>query len=173
MNDVLLNALRVRITRVFPAQIRAAVEPLTDEQLWWRPNEQSNSIGNLLLHLAGSLNYYLCRNLGQIPFDRDRAAEFAERRNLPKGELLATFNEMVTRAERTFDSLTSDSLSAPSPEPTMYSLAVEDLLNAAAHLAFHAGQIVWIAKMFDGNAVQETWMKTHRHEGAWKGKPGQ
>jgi uncharacterized damage-inducible protein DinB len=170
MNEILLNALRARITRVFPAQIRAAVAPLTDEQLWWRPNEQSNSIGNLLLHLSGSLNYYLSRNLGRIPFDRDRAAEFAERRAIAKSELLELFEEMVRRAEQTFESLTSDSLAAPSPEPTMHTLAVEDLVNVAAHLAFHAGQIVWIAKMFDGSAVHETWIKTHRHEGAWKGK---
>lgn len=170
MNEILLNALRTRITRVFPAQIRAAIEPLTDEQLWWRPNEQSNSIGNLLLHLSGSLNYYLSRNLGLIPFDRDRAAEFAERRNILKAELLATFNEMVERAERTFDSLTPGSLAAPSPEPSMHTLAVEDLVNALAHLSTHTGQIVWIAKMFDGGALNETWIKTHRHEGAWKGK---
>ena len=170
MNDILLHALRTRITRVFPAQVRAAVAPLTDEQLWWRPNEQSNSIGNLLLHLAGSINYYLSRNHGNIPFDRDRAAEFAERRNVPKDELLAAFDEMVSRAERTFDSLTPERLAGPSPEPTMHTLAVEDLVNVLAHLATHTGQIVWIAKMFDGNAVDETWIKTHRHEGAWKGK---
>ncbi|HYH08262.1 MAG TPA: DinB family protein [Thermoanaerobaculia bacterium] len=170
MNDILLNALRARITRVFPAQIRAAVQPLTDEQLWWRPNEESNSVGNVLLHLTGSLNYYLARNLGEIPYERDRAAEFAERRAIPKNDVLAMFEDMVSRAERTFDSLTPERLAGPSPEPTMHTLAVEDLVNVAAHLAFHAGQIVWIAKMFDGSAVHETWIKTHRHEGAWKGK---
>jgi len=74
-----LNALRARITRVFPAQIRTAVNALTEEQIWWRPNESSNSIGNLVLHLTGSLNYYLNRNLGRIDFTRDRAAEFAAR----------------------------------------------------------------------------------------------
>jgi uncharacterized damage-inducible protein DinB len=163
-----IAALRSRVTRVFPAQIRAAVEPLTDEQIWWRPNETSNSIGNLIVHLSGSLNYYLGRNLGGIPFDRDRAAEFAERRHIPKTELMATFDEMVSRAERTFDTLTPLRLAEPSPEPTMHEIVLEDLINVALHLSTHTGQIVWIAKMLAEGSVREVWIKSHRTEGAWK-----
>lgn len=168
MHDVALAALRTRITRVFPAQIRAALEPLTDEQLWWRPNEKSNSIANLLLHLTGSINHFLNRNFGGLAYERDRPAEFAERNSIPREELLARFNEMVQNAERTFDRLTPESLDAPSPEPTMHTLAIEDLINVATHLATHMGQIVWIAKMLNEDAVREVWMKTHRSEGAWK-----
>ncbi|HVE69887.1 MAG TPA: DinB family protein [Thermoanaerobaculia bacterium] len=168
MNDVLIDALRTRVTGVFPAQIRAAIEPLTDEQIWWRPNEQSNSIGNLLLHLTGSLNLYLNRNIGRIDYTRDRAAEFAERRQIPKAELLALFDDMVARAGRTFDSLTPERLGDPSPEPAMHSYVVQDLVNAFGHLANHTGQIVWIAKMLQGDAVNEIWIRTHRDLGAWK-----
>ena len=168
MNDLLLAALRTRITRVFPAQIRAAIAPLSDEQLWWRPNEASNSIANILLHVTGSLNHYLNRNLGGIAYQRDRAAEFAERRPMSKSELLALFDAMVADAERTFDSLTIERLSDPSPEPSMHAMVIEDMINVAVHLSNHAGQIVWIAKMLDAGAVDEVWMRTHKREGAWK-----
>jgi uncharacterized damage-inducible protein DinB len=168
MNDIALNALRTRITGVFPAQIRTAIASLTDEQLWWRPNEKSNSIANLMLHLAGSLNHYLNRNIGGIDYDRDRAAEFTERGSLSKSELLDRFDDMVAKATRTFDALTPERLSAPSPEPTMHAFVLEDLINVATHLASHTGQIVWIAKMLNESAVDEVWMKSHRAEGAWK-----
>lgn len=170
MNDLVLAALRSRITLVFPAQVRTAVAGLSEEQLWWRPNEASNSIGNLVLHLAGSLNHYLNRNIGHIDYTRDRAAEFAERREIPKAELLAVFDDMVARAERTFDSLTPASLDAPSPEPAMHTIVIEDLINVAMHLSNHAGQIVWIAKMLDAGSVDDVWIKTHRNLGAWKKK---
>lgn len=168
MNDVILEALRSRITGVFPAQIRAAVAPLTDEQIWWRPDEKSNSIGNLVLHLTGSLNYFLNRNLGALAFDRNRAGEFAARSGASKGELLAQFDNMVEEAARTFARLTPERLSAPSPEPAMSSIVVEDLINITAHLAAHAGQIVWISKMLAAGNLDEVWIASHRGEGAWK-----
>jgi hypothetical protein len=168
MNDIALNALRTRITGVFPAQIRTAIASLTDEQLWWRPNEKSNSIANLMLHLSGSLDHYLNRNIGGIAYDRDRAAEFAERGSLSKSRLLDRFDDMVANATRTFDALTPERLSEPSPEPTMHAFILEDLLNIAVHLATHTGQIVWIAKMLNESAVDEVWMKSHRAGGAWK-----
>ncbi len=171
MSEVLkvtLEALQTRVTRVFPAQVRSAVESLTDEQIWWRPNEASNSVGNLVLHLTGSLNYFLNRNLGRIEFTRDRPAEFAERGPVPKDQLMAGFNDMVAKAERTFDALTTDGLGDRSPEPSMHRLVIEDLINASMHLANHTGQIVWIAKMLKSDAVHEVWIKSHKAEGAWK-----
>jgi uncharacterized damage-inducible protein DinB len=168
MNDITLEALRSRITKVFPAQVRAAVDTLTDEQVWWRPNEESNSVGNIVLHLTGSLNHFLNRNIGGIDYTRDREAEFAERRAIPKSELMARFDEMVAHAERTFDGLTPERLGEPSPEPKMHAVVLEDLLGVLAHVANHAGQIVWIAKMLRGGAIDDVWIRTHRELGAWR-----
>ena len=167
MNEIALEALRIRITDVFPQQIRKALEPLTDEQLWWRPNEQTNSIGNLVLHLTGSLNHYLNRDFGGLDFTRDRAGEFKERRPIPKAEVLAGFDEMVARARQTFASVRPERLAEPSTEPAINRYVFEDLLNIALHLSNHAGQIVWIAKMLVEGAVDEVWIKTHRSTGAW------
>jgi hypothetical protein len=72
-----LEALRVRVTKVMPAQIRSCIEQLSEEQLWWRPNEESNSVGNLVLHVRGAVLHFLCRNLGGLPYERDRPSEFA------------------------------------------------------------------------------------------------
>jgi hypothetical protein len=163
-----LDALRVRITRVFPVQVRECLDQLAEEQIWWRPNEGANSVGNLVLHLTGSLNHYLNRGIGGLPYQRDRAAEFAERRHIPKAELLAMFNEMVANAERTLAAVTPERAAEPSPEPAMYTLVIEDIIGIATHIASHAGQILWITKMLREGALRETWMRSHKHEGAWK-----
>jgi uncharacterized damage-inducible protein DinB len=163
-----LAALRVRITRVFPAQIRASVESVTDEQLWWRPNETSNSIGNLVLHLSGSLNLFLNRNIGGFSYERDREAEFSERGPMDRRKLMAIFDGMVANAEKTLDKLTPEKLGGPSTDPERNSYLVDDLINVATHLANHTGQIVWIAKMLHEGALDEIWMRAHKREGAWK-----
>ena len=167
MNDIALEALRVRIVKVFPAQIRKAVEPLTDEQFWWRPNESSNSVANIVIHLTGSLNHFLNRDFGGLEFHRDRDGEFANRTSAPKGEVMAAFDEMAARAEQTFASLSPARLADPSTEPAINRYVFEDLLNVALHLSNHAGQIVWIVKMLQEGAVREVWIKSHRSEGAW------
>ncbi len=164
-----LDALRARICRVFPAQIRAAVEALDDDQLWWRPNETSNSIGNLVLHLSGSLNHFLNRGFGGLDYTRDRAAEFTERRKIPRAELMAIFDEMVANAETTFDSIPPERLTGPATEPKLYTWVIEELVNIASHIANHAGQIVWIAKMLKDGSIDEVWMHTHKKLGGWTG----
>jgi uncharacterized damage-inducible protein DinB len=168
MNDLVYDALRIRILKVFPAQIRAAVAPLSEEQFWWRPNESTNSVGNIVIHLTGSINHFLNHNLGGLDYKRDRPAEFAERRQIPKAEVLAAFDAMIANAERTLDSLTPARLTDPSPEPKLNANVFEDLLGIAVHLSNHAGQLVWIAKMLREGSMDEVWIKTHRSEGAWK-----
>lgn len=166
--EATLEALRVRVTRVLPMQVHAALETLSDEQIWWRPNEGSNSVGNLVLHLCGSLNHYLNHAIGSMPYSRDRDGEFAFRGPLPKSDLLSRFDEMVTNAEKTFAGLSSDRLAGPTADPERYTFLVEDLVNVTTHLATHVGQIVWIAKMLNEGSVHETWMRSHKHGGAWK-----
>ena len=157
-----LDSLRTRIAKVLPAEIRHCLGLLDDEQIWWRPNEQSNSICNIVLHVSGSLNYYLNRNLGGFEYKRDREAEFAERKTIPKDELLAIFNDMVAKAEQTLDKLTLERLGDVSPEPKMHRTVMEDVINIAVHFSNHAGQIVWITKMLRGDAVKEVWMAAHK-----------
>jgi hypothetical protein len=165
--DHLLTFIRLRITKIFPEQVRSSVAALTDEQLWWRPNEKSNSVGNLVLHLSGSLNHYLNRNIGGVAYDRSREAEFAERRQIPRQDLLDIFDGMVANAEKTFDGLTLASLDEASAEPDRYASRAEDLLSIVTHFSSHAGQIMWIAKMFQEGAIDELWMRTHKHLGGW------
>ncbi len=173
MNDVAspaLDAIRVRITRVLPAQVRSAVEKLDEEQIWWRPNAKSNSVGNLVLHLTGSLNLYLNRNIGGIDYNRDRDAEFAARGPMPKPELMRVFDDMVAKAAQTLSKVTGDGLAGPSTDPERNTFLIEDLISILTHLSTHTGQILWITKMLNEGALDELWMRTHKHEGGWRRK---
>lgn len=163
-----LEALRTRITKVLPAQIRSCIEELSEEQLWWRPNEQSNSVGNLVLHVRGAVLHFLCRRIGGLDYERDRPAEFATRGSISKRELLAMFDEMTDEATRTFAALNASRLSEPSTEPAYYSVVFEDIFGVAIHLATHTGQIVYVTKMLKEGSVNDLWMRTHRETGAWK-----
>src|ERR1044071_9073573 len=69
-------------------KIERCLEKLTDEQIWWRANEQSNSIGNLILHLCGNARQWNVCGVGSQPDSRNRDAEFAQRDAIARNELL-------------------------------------------------------------------------------------
>ena len=162
LSNVALEALRGRITRILPAQIRTCVEELTEEQLWWRPNEQTNSVGNLVLHMSGSMRHYLSRGVGGLEYERDRPAEFAERGPLPKERLLSTFDETISQAAQTLEAFDSSRFLDLSDEQNYVPTIFDVIFNIAIHLATHTGQIVYVTKMLKEGSLDELWIKAHR-----------
>lgn len=162
LNTITLAALHSRITRILPAQIRSCVEQLTDEQLWWRPNEQTNSVGNLVLHVSGSMRHYLCRGVGGIDYTRDRPAEFAERGPIPRQQLLATFDETISQAEQILSGFDTSRFLNPTDEPDYVPTIFDMIFNISIHLATHTGQIVYITKMLNAGSLDELWIKAHK-----------
>ena len=161
LDSVALEALRGRIVRIIPTQIRSCIEELSEDQIWWRPNEAANSVGNLVLHLSGSMRHYLCRGVGGIDYNRDRPAEFAERGPLTRAQLLSIFDETIDQAARVFDSFDTarflDATEEQNYVPTVFDL----IFNISIHMATHAGQIVYVTKMLKEGSVDELWIRSH------------
>jgi uncharacterized damage-inducible protein DinB len=162
LNEVALAALRGRITQIIPSQVRTSIEALNDEQVWWRPNEHTNSVGNLVLHVSGSMRYYLSRGVGGFEYDRNRPAEFAERGPITRQQLLAAFDEAISEAGKVLDSFDTSRFLQPSDEPDYVPTNFDVIFNVAIHLATHAGQIVYIAKMLNEGSLDELWIKAHK-----------
>ena len=162
LEQAALAAFRSRITSILPAQIRPCIEVLTEDQLWWRPNETSNSVGNLVLHVSGSIRHYLSRSIGHIQYERDRPAEFSERGPLPKQQLLAIFDETIDQAVFVLDSFETSRFMDQTEEPGYYQTIVEQLFGIAIHLATHTGQIVYVTKLLKAGSVKELWTSAHK-----------
>ncbi len=159
----LVEDVRFRTTEGFPAQIRAALQALSDAQLWQRPQPGANAVGNLVIHLVGSTRLFLGRGVGGSDFVRDRPAEFAFQGPLPRAELLAELDAAVDEARRVFDGLDPNSLletTSRVPGGPFSRLAL--LLRVSHHWAVHTGQIVYAAKAAREGALDELWMKTMR-----------
>ena len=161
LNAVALESLRNRITNILPAQIRQCLDELSEEQLWWRPNDQSNSVGNLVLHLSGSMRHYLSRAIGGFTFTRNRPSEFAERGPVPKSQLSAVFDEAIAEAKTTLESFDAGRFLQPTAEPDYYPTVFDQILGVAMHLAVHTGQIIYITKMLKEGSVNELWKRVH------------
>jgi hypothetical protein len=81
LDATLLHLVRARLVDDYPAQIGECLDLMDDTDVWWRPDETVNALGNLVLHLAGSNRYYVGYGIGGRETHRDRDAEFAARAN--------------------------------------------------------------------------------------------
>jgi uncharacterized damage-inducible protein DinB len=131
-------------------KIRIAVEGLSEEQLWWRPDHGGNAVGNLILHLCGNLSLWVLRTLGGASFERDRPTEFAADRSHAKRELVERLREVIDRCRQVAERLTPDDLRAPREVQGLRTDGLGALYHAVEHMSYHTGQIVLIAKHLAG-----------------------
>jgi uncharacterized damage-inducible protein DinB len=149
-----LRHTRFRLREDYLVKIAAALSELTDEQVWWRPNEASNSIGNLILHLAGNVRQWIIAGIGGEPNVRDRASEFAERRQIGKDALLELLTATLDEVDAALAKLEDDVVAAQSDAPLQrecmpqgFAQTVLDaVFHVVEHFSYHTGQIVFIAK---------------------------
>ena len=127
-------------------KIRIAIGPLDDEQIWRRSGVRSNSIGNLMLHLAGNLSLWVRASLGGRDFVRDRAAEFAARGGSSGEELLDQLGRVVEDCRLVISGLTEADLSRQDEIQGYRVDGLGALIHAVEHMSYHTGQIVLLAK---------------------------
>lgn len=131
-------------------QIERCASLLNTEQIWRRPNERSNSVGNLLLHLRGNVDQWIvCGLEGREP-RRDRPAEFAHREHLSAQPLVANLRSTVDAAAARIQAISDDEFSAPLTIQGYGTTVLVAVFHAVEHFAFHAGQIIfWTKALLD------------------------
>jgi uncharacterized damage-inducible protein DinB len=131
-------------------KIERCVERLSDEQVWWRAGEESNSVGNLLLHLAGNVRQWVVCGLGGAPDTRERDREFAERAVLPRGQMLAALRATLEEADAALARLDASTLLQPRRIQGTEVTALAALFHVVEHFSMHTGQIILLTKQLTG-----------------------
>ena len=162
LESTVLHMVKTRLVKDYPAQIDVCLDALTDGQLWWRPNEQSNSVANLLIHLAGSNRYYFDHVIGGQEDRRDRAAEFAARDRRSKPALRQLWQDSVASTGRALDTFDMSRLMETTDRTGKQTTFAQILLHVSHHNSVHMGQIVYIAKQLNPAAIDDIWMKLRK-----------
>lgn len=131
-------------------RLRLCVASLTDEQIWWRPNPASNSVGNLVLHLDGNLRQWLVSSFGGGETHRDRPAEFNERRLIPGSALLEQLGATMEEVSKALARLTETDLLRGFAIQGEKIDGLTVVYTAVEHFGMHYGQILYITKMLRG-----------------------
>ena len=140
------QSIRLLKEELFP-RIQFVVQRLSDEQLWWRPNEASNSIGNLMLHLSGNVRQWIVGGVGKHDNVRDRDREFAERSTLPGKQLLDQLSTTLIEAEAVLRNVEVHSLVDRRSIQGNDVTVLEAIYHVVEHFSMHTGQILMLAKI--------------------------
>jgi uncharacterized damage-inducible protein DinB len=138
----------------YPTKIRLALESLDETQIWKRENADSNSIGNLMLHLAGNVRQWIVGGIGGEPCDRNREAEFAAAGGVMKSELLSKLSASVIDADRVLARLTEDDLNRQVTIQGRDTTVFAAVYHVVEHFSMHTGQIIMLAKMYSSRPLR-------------------
>ncbi len=127
---------------------------LTPAEVWWRPNAQCNSVGNLILHLCGNLSQWVLAGLGGAEYKRHRREEFAAEEGGDAAALVARLREVVTASQAVITRLSDDDLARVHTIQGITRTGVGVLLHAVEHMAYHTGQVVFVAKQLAGERAE-------------------
>ncbi len=166
-----LEQSREYLTGHYLPKILASVEQLSDEDLWWRPNEASNSVGNLMLHLSGNVRQWIVSGVGGAPDQRERAREFSQRAPLPRAELIAALTGAVREADAVLAGVSRSGLGERRIIQGREVTVFEAIYHVVEHFSTHVGQIVMIAKQRGGKDLGFYRMDDGIARAAWPGHP--
>ncbi len=163
-----MRALYPDFAKLFLAQVRHSLlnyhlprisrclHLLTEREIWWRPDRASNSVGNLVLHLAGNVRQWILSGLGGAPDIRQREKEFREVERIPRRALLSLLRKTVIETARVLEKLSPGDLSRTYSIQGFRVTGLEAVDDVAKHFAYHCGQIIYITKLKQGKDLAFT-----------------
>jgi len=159
MNDQAPGSIASAVPKAFLAQsrqfllndylpkIEKCLAGLTDQDVWWRGNEESNSIGNLLLHLSGNARQWIVSGLGGSADHRVRDTEFDERSLISKQDLLGRLKDTLAEVDTVLAEFDPAKLLDSYRIQNYDVTALEAIFHVVEHFSMHTGQIILLTKL--------------------------
>ena len=126
-------------------RIVKCLHTLEKDQVWWKPNDSSNSCGVLVKHLRGNINQYILSALGNQPDSRKRDKEFRTT-NEQAQQLLDELHATVIEAAQIISAIKETQLIKKYHVQGFNLTGTEIVLHVVEHMSYHTGQIAWITK---------------------------
>lgn len=138
---------RALLSEEYLPKVERCLEQLSDEQIWWRANSESNSIGNLLLHLCGNARQWIVSGIGGATDARLRQQEFDQRETIPRAELLKRLRQTLNEVDSVLAHFDQGRLLDCYPIQGTTPTALEAIFHVTEHFSMHTGQVIMLTKM--------------------------
>ncbi len=145
--DSMVSEVKRRLFDEGVPRIKKSLGQLTAEEIWFRPNENVVSVGNLVLHLCGNVRQWIVTGLGGVEDVRERQKEFDEKGPIPVKQLLRKLDVVMVDVEKTLEVLSpEDLLQVRSVQGIFEESGLSILVHVTEHFSYHVGQITYFVK---------------------------
>ena len=151
---VFVAKARYFLREEYRTKLRRVLDALPVDAVWWRPDDSSNSIGNLLLHLSGNVRQWIVGGVGRQPVTRHRAEEFSARHERDIEELWALIDLALADADEVLAKLPASALLERRTIQGRDVTVLEAIFHVVEHFSMHLGQIIYIAKIRAPGAIR-------------------
>lgn len=150
------SMLATELSALFARDIERLIQELQafpdTDAVWKTVPGVTNSAGTLALHLEGNLREYIGRQLGRIPYTRQRPLEFSVR-GVERADLIARLEAVKDMVPRVLQGLSASQLDAHYPE-AIYGKPITSrqfLMHLLGHLSYHLGQVDYLRRFTTGH----------------------
>ena len=144
---VFIEEIRRRLfIECFP-RLEQCLHTLTEKEIWYRPNANSNSVGNISLHLCGNIRQWIIAGLGGHLDVRERQKEFDEQGPIPVEKLLDLLAVLKQDVEVVLNKVDPKDLIEKRDVQIYQESGLSILLHVVEHFSYHVGQVTYIVKM--------------------------
>lgn len=126
---------------------KISLKSIEESNIWRRPNESSNSIGNQIMHICGNMKQYIIASLGGMHDQRNRDAEFSIKNGFTSVQLLQKLEDTVHQAKNVLKSCSKSQLLKKREVQGFDLSGIGIVIHAVEHYSYHTGQIAFWAKM--------------------------
>ena len=127
-------------------RILKCLQEIDEVETWQAPNEKSNSIGNLILHLCGNIRQYAISALGEKKDTRDRPKEFSIKEGPGKESLFDELVNTVAEAISILKNIDEARLTKIYSVQGFSLSGIGIIIHVTEHYSYHTGQIAFWTK---------------------------
>ena len=142
------------------AKLEHCLGQLRDEQIWWRPEPELNSIANLVLHMCGNLRQWSTVPLKGLGDDRDRQSEFDARDGWTRRSLLAHCRDSIDDAVAAISRLDDQRALTRFTIQGFEVNGIQALVHTVSHFVGHTHQAILLTRWILKDAYRFAWDPT-------------
>ena len=146
--EQLLAEVRRRLFTENVPRLYQCLDDLTLDEIWHKPNEHSNSVGNLVLHLCGNVQQWIVAGIGGAVDKRKRSWEFASDERFTKAELKQRVATLMEEVELVLQRITPAVLLRKRAVQCYEETALSILIHVVEHFSYHVGQMTYVVKLW-------------------------